>query len=255
MRKCANISPYMRRPLVIYHFATAPFWITWYIRKIWVSFLSVYLWWHSILVGGPEACQRAPNIGVPLSATICEQLAAICGRYLPMVTQNFGWMSWGLPKQLFVSNLLPFVSDIYLWGLSILAGGPEASQSNYLWATCCHLWVIVTYGDTAFWLQVMKLATKAFPLYWIATFINYLWATCCQLWAIVTYGDTAFWLEVLRLAKGFPVWGNSMAILYFCSRSQERFLYFPGKHMHFIINIIKKRYTVKNRKEYRSESS
>jgi hypothetical protein len=24
-RKCANISPYMRRPLVIYDFATAPF--------------------------------------------------------------------------------------------------------------------------------------------------------------------------------------------------------------------------------------
>jgi hypothetical protein len=25
IRKCANISPYMRRPLVIYDFATAPF--------------------------------------------------------------------------------------------------------------------------------------------------------------------------------------------------------------------------------------
>jgi hypothetical protein len=25
MRKCENISPYMRRPLVIYDFATAPF--------------------------------------------------------------------------------------------------------------------------------------------------------------------------------------------------------------------------------------
>ncbi len=25
MRKCANISPYMRRPLVIYDFANAPF--------------------------------------------------------------------------------------------------------------------------------------------------------------------------------------------------------------------------------------
>jgi hypothetical protein len=28
MRKCANISPYMRRSLVIYNFATAPFWIS-----------------------------------------------------------------------------------------------------------------------------------------------------------------------------------------------------------------------------------
>ncbi len=42
MRKCANISPYMRRPLVIYDFATAPFRISLYIRQIWFSFLSVY---------------------------------------------------------------------------------------------------------------------------------------------------------------------------------------------------------------------
>ncbi len=44
MRKCANISPYMRRPLVKYDFATAPFWISVYMRKIWFSFLSVYDW-------------------------------------------------------------------------------------------------------------------------------------------------------------------------------------------------------------------
>ncbi len=43
MRKCANISPYMRRPLVIYDFATAPFWISLYMRKIWFSFLSVHV--------------------------------------------------------------------------------------------------------------------------------------------------------------------------------------------------------------------
>jgi hypothetical protein len=34
MRKCANISPYMGRPLVIYDFATAPLWISLYMRKI-----------------------------------------------------------------------------------------------------------------------------------------------------------------------------------------------------------------------------
>ncbi len=33
MRKCANISPYMRRPFVIYGFATAPFWISLYVRE------------------------------------------------------------------------------------------------------------------------------------------------------------------------------------------------------------------------------
>jgi hypothetical protein len=42
MRKCANISPYMRRrPLVIYDFATAPLWISFYEEKL-ISFLSVY---------------------------------------------------------------------------------------------------------------------------------------------------------------------------------------------------------------------
>ncbi len=42
MRKRANISPYMRRPLVIYDFATAPFWISLYMRKNLFYFLSVY---------------------------------------------------------------------------------------------------------------------------------------------------------------------------------------------------------------------
>ncbi len=37
MRKCANNSPSMRRPFV-YDFATAPFWISLYMRKIWFSF-------------------------------------------------------------------------------------------------------------------------------------------------------------------------------------------------------------------------
>ncbi len=43
MRKCPNISPYMRRPLVMYDFATAPLWISLHMRKVWFSFLSVYL--------------------------------------------------------------------------------------------------------------------------------------------------------------------------------------------------------------------
>ena len=43
MRKCANISPYMRRLLVIYDFATALLRIYLYMMKIWFSFLSVYL--------------------------------------------------------------------------------------------------------------------------------------------------------------------------------------------------------------------
>jgi hypothetical protein len=42
MRKCAKISPYMRRPLVTYDFATVPFWISLHMRKILFYFLSVY---------------------------------------------------------------------------------------------------------------------------------------------------------------------------------------------------------------------
>jgi hypothetical protein len=38
MRKCANISPYMRRLLVIYDFATAPFSISLYMRRIFFLF-------------------------------------------------------------------------------------------------------------------------------------------------------------------------------------------------------------------------
>jgi hypothetical protein len=40
-----EMGKYMRRPLVIYDFATAPFWISLYLRKVLFSFLSVYLHW------------------------------------------------------------------------------------------------------------------------------------------------------------------------------------------------------------------
>jgi hypothetical protein len=174
---------------------------------------DIYLWWHSILAECPEACKWAHNFGVPLSATFCEQLAAICERYLPMVTQHFAWKSWGLPK------------GSQYWSVTF---------SNYLWTTFCHLWVIFTYNDSAFWLEVLRpakaticeqlaaICERYLPMvtqhfgwrswglpkgsqYWSATFSNYLWASCCHLWAIITYGDTAFWLEILRLAKGLPI--------------------------------------------------
>ncbi len=43
MRKCAIIWSYMRRPLVIYDFATAPFWLSLYMTKNLFSFLSVFI--------------------------------------------------------------------------------------------------------------------------------------------------------------------------------------------------------------------
>ncbi len=36
-----RISSYIRKPFLIYYFATAPFRISWYMRKIWFSFLAV----------------------------------------------------------------------------------------------------------------------------------------------------------------------------------------------------------------------
>ncbi len=46
--KYLRISSYIRKPFLIYDFATAPFWISLYMRKIWFSFLSVYSWsWHA----------------------------------------------------------------------------------------------------------------------------------------------------------------------------------------------------------------
>jgi hypothetical protein len=63
MRKCVNISPYIRRPLVIYDFATAPFRVSLYMRKILFSFLSVHLIinlfpWHYIFKEPPSKTHK-----------------------------------------------------------------------------------------------------------------------------------------------------------------------------------------------------
>ncbi len=42
MEKYLRISSYIRKPFLIYDFATASLWISLYMRKIWFSFLSVY---------------------------------------------------------------------------------------------------------------------------------------------------------------------------------------------------------------------
>ncbi len=43
MVKYLRISPYIRKPFLIYDFATAPFWISLYMMKIFFSFLLVHL--------------------------------------------------------------------------------------------------------------------------------------------------------------------------------------------------------------------
>ncbi len=50
MGKYLLISSYIRKPFLIYDFATAPLWISIYMRKILFSFLSVYLVLHRLAV-------------------------------------------------------------------------------------------------------------------------------------------------------------------------------------------------------------
>ncbi len=59
MRKCANISSYMRRPFVIY--ATAPFLISFYMREIWFSFWSVWRGGHTVLDRSPFEATKWPG--------------------------------------------------------------------------------------------------------------------------------------------------------------------------------------------------
>jgi hypothetical protein len=63
MRKCANIYSQKRRPLVIYDFATSPFWISLYIRKILFYFLSV---WKGILDKFLCGINCVPGMEVPV---------------------------------------------------------------------------------------------------------------------------------------------------------------------------------------------
>ncbi len=72
MRKCANIQPYKRRPLVKYDFATTPFRISLYIRKIQFSFLSVQKTRQSIVV-----FVYRPSPVMSLWLCTCQQIIAI----------------------------------------------------------------------------------------------------------------------------------------------------------------------------------
>jgi hypothetical protein len=48
MTEYLRISSYIRKPFLLYDFATAPFWISLYLRKILFYFLSVYCIWGNI---------------------------------------------------------------------------------------------------------------------------------------------------------------------------------------------------------------
>ncbi len=76
MRKWANISPYMRSQLVIYDFATAPFWISLNTRKILFYFLSV--WWPTPLSAPCKKSTVATWCELPKSPPACSVSAPPC---------------------------------------------------------------------------------------------------------------------------------------------------------------------------------
>ncbi len=76
MIKYLRISSYVRKPFLIYDFATAPIWISLYLRKILFSFLSVYYIWGNIesddSAGTPDGeWGDAESIGVKTECWPC----------------------------------------------------------------------------------------------------------------------------------------------------------------------------------------
>ncbi len=68
MRKCANISPYLRRPFLKYDFATAPFWISLYVYEENLIFFFISVATASEVI--------SPEIHVPISRVEIPQ--ALC---------------------------------------------------------------------------------------------------------------------------------------------------------------------------------
>ena len=88
----------MRRPLVIYDFVTAPFWISSYMRKIWFSSLSVYFSSHRYqsepdpLAAGLYLSSQFPNQinqTLPLPSNNVKNAVRICRSRLPFPLLTF----------------------------------------------------------------------------------------------------------------------------------------------------------------------
>jgi hypothetical protein len=70
MVKYLRISSYIRTPFLVYDFATAPLWISFYMRKIWFSFLSV----HGCMFGeyGRRDVKTKPNPFIATRIKVCN---------------------------------------------------------------------------------------------------------------------------------------------------------------------------------------
>ncbi len=76
MGKNLRISSYIRKPFLIYDFAAAPFWISLYMKKILLSFLSVY---PVVLCTCPVCFPHSPP--PPLLTSSCWQIVSSCFLY------------------------------------------------------------------------------------------------------------------------------------------------------------------------------
>ncbi len=135
MGKCANISPYMRRPLVINDFATAPLWISLYMRKIWFSFLSVhpYIHPHLLCLYHPILCIN-PNIIYIYPSLLCINASFLCIYHLLLYaftssSTSMHWPSSSLP----LLDLLFYTFFLLFYAFAILF---LASISSFSFSSC-----------------------------------------------------------------------------------------------------------------------
>jgi hypothetical protein len=146
MRKCANISPDMRRPLVI---ATAPFWISLCMRKILFSFLSVHTWPHTRSWACCRwwRCRTCPSSSPPPAPIVYWTVSEFCNSQRVLNEMQRARLACGRMIQLQAQTPSPlsrqqvasllFLSPLVLCQSSLLAGkggggwGGGSVEPNY----------------------------------------------------------------------------------------------------------------------------
>ncbi len=121
MRKYFHIL-YMRRPLVIYDFATAPLWISLYTRKIWFSFYQCTVY---SLRSGAQSCQHILAVCLPADGRgtrardtrrKIRYFTVFFTLKLKLSSENFGYLNINLELfkkrsyTLFYRDLEPFLN-------------------------------------------------------------------------------------------------------------------------------------------------
>ncbi len=90
----------MRRPLAIYVFATDPFWISLYMRKIWFSFLSV--WTVLVIVSSKKNVMQA---SLRVNMEVCLDDLILTKAWWPPDEWGGRWETLNLIQRWFRENL------------------------------------------------------------------------------------------------------------------------------------------------------